>query len=119
MSTASIAFARKIALLSPVVTGLFDVHVKDNFGEVLPHVFLGEVTRHVIALVRDASKHTVRPELKTILDTMEDGYVTGSLETRELIEASFLENLPKTKEPGSKVREMVGPNLGIKLKTMT
>lgn len=120
MSAGSIAFTRKIASLSPALTALLEDHMKDNFGELLPHVFLGDVTRHVISLVRDPSKGNlaVRRELKTILDTMEEGYVTGNSELQELIAASFLENLPTTEEPGSEIREMVGPNLGSQLKKM-
>ncbi len=122
MSVESMAFVKQVAGLSPTLKVLLESHVKDNFGEVLPHVFLGDVTRHVIALVGAPASEVslaVRREVKTILDTMEHGYATGSPEVRELIAASFLENLPAKEEPGSEIRGMVGPSLGSQLMNMT
>jgi hypothetical protein len=122
MSVGPMAFVKQVAALSPALTTLLEDHVKDNFGEVLPHVFLGDVTRHVIALVRAPGSEdslAVRREVKTILDTMEHGYATGSPEVQELIAASFLENLPAKGEPGSGIRGMVGPSLGSQLTKMT
>jgi len=122
MSVGSMAFVNQVAGLSPTLKVLLEDHVKDNFGEVLPHVFLGDVTRHVIALVQAPASDdslAVRREVKNILDTMEHGYATGNSEVQELIAASFLENLPAKEEPGSEIRGMVGPSLGSQLTKMT
>jgi len=122
MRADSITFAKEIAGLSPTLTALLEDHMEDNFGEVLPHVFFGDVTRHVIGLVRASSPKAgldVRRELKTIVDRMEVGYATGSAEVQELIAVSFLENLPEKPDPGSEIRGMLGRMLKSQLKKMT
>lgn len=122
MSTESIGFAKHVATLSPALILLLEKHQKDNFGELLPSLYLGDVTRHVIALALNESPEdtlSVRRELKTILDAMERGFSTGMPDVKELIAASFLENLPAKEEPGSEIRSMLGPELGRQLKKMT
>jgi hypothetical protein len=121
MSASTTAFARQLAGLSPALSTLLEEHIKDNFGELLPHLFLGDVTRHIVALAQTPvpqASFAVRRELKTILEAIEHGYVTGNAELQELIAASFLENLPTKGEPGSEIRGMVGPELGRQLRAM-
>jgi hypothetical protein len=122
MSAGSVAFVNRIGGLSPTLTTLLEDHMRDNFGEILPHLFMGDVARHVIALVRapvSDDSLAVRRELKTVLETIEHGYATGTPDVQELIAASFLENLPTQGEPGSEIRGMVGPKLRGQLTKMT
>lgn len=121
MSATTEAFVRQLAELSPALATMLEEHLKDNFGEVLPHVFLGDVTRHIIAMALTADSGSglaVRRELKSVLERLESEYAAGNAEAQELIAASFLENLPGVGEPGSAIRNMVGPKLGSQLRKM-
>jgi hypothetical protein len=69
-----------------------DAHFRDN-GEVLPHVILGDVTRFVHEALKRGDRSTVR----RILAVLERAFVSRDQDARELVSASFLENL----EPGA------------------
>jgi hypothetical protein len=49
MNEQTVAFVRSMVARLPNLSELFEEHVKDNFGEVLPHVFL--------AMLRDTFSH--------------------------------------------------------------
>jgi len=122
MSVSAIAFAKEVAALSPALTALLEDHMKDNFDELLPHLFIGDVTRHVIELMEDSSPEdslAVRREVKTILAAMEAGCATGTPEVQELIAASFLENVPTKEGRCSEISGMLGPKLASQWKKMT
>jgi hypothetical protein len=121
MSTIIEAFVRQLAGISPGLDAMLEEHLKDNFGEILPHVFLGNITRHAVAISENAESGRslgARRELKSLLDSMEHTYATGNAEVQELIGASFLENLPRNGEPGSALRKMIGPKLAGQLTKM-
>lgn len=63
-------------------------HVADN-DEILPHVFMGDVTRYVLS---DGSQ---RQELVCHLN---DAFVNGPTEVRDLIAVSFVENIESEEE---------------------
>ncbi|MBN9090663.1 MAG: hypothetical protein J0J01_27440 [Reyranella sp.] len=93
-----------------------DEHIEAN-DEILPHVFFYDVTLYVLALaasVRLGSKPAER-ELRAILDLFEERFTNGSEDVQELISASFLENVPMPGEKGAEIREMVGPNMRVRL----
>jgi hypothetical protein len=103
--------------LGPVLT----VHKEDNFRTILPHVFLGDVTRWVVGLVAVATAAEIlrnRKQLTSVLSYLEDAYNAGDEELQELISVSFLENLPRPGERGSEVRQMVGSALSAQLKVI-
>ena len=121
MSAVIEAFVRQLAGISPVLDAMLEEHLKDNFGEILPHVFLGDITRHAVAMCENAESGRslgAQRELKSLLDSMEHAYATGNTEVQELIAASFLENLPANGEPGSALRLMIGPKLSGQLRKM-
>jgi hypothetical protein len=121
VSATTESFVRQLADLSPALAASLDEHINDNFGELLPHVFLGDVTRHLAEIAHTASSAdvlAVRRELKSALETLELAYASGNEEVQELIAASFLENLPAPHQPGWAIRQMVGPKLGSQLKKM-
>lgn len=83
MSATTEAFVRQLAELSTTLATILEEHLRDNFGEVLPHVFLGDVTRYMMATkqaAESANSFAVRRELKSILDAMERAYATGDSE---------------------------------------
>jgi hypothetical protein len=99
---------------------LLEEHLRDNKGEVLPHVFFGDATRYILSLVGSSKKAGLSPrrELRDILAYLEEPYSGGDSEVQELISASFLENLPRIDEAVSQIRQMLGPNLRRKLAGM-
>lgn len=113
MTEQAAAFVGSMVARFPGLSALLEEHIKDNHGEMLPHVFFGEVTRYILSLLLAASGGGLSPrrELRDILTYLEEAYAAGDEELRELISVSFLENLPRPGEAGAEVREMVGPNL--------
>ncbi|HEV2680099.1 MAG TPA: hypothetical protein VGV14_06345 [Rhodanobacter sp.] len=65
-----------------------DAHLRDN-DELLPHVFLGDVTRYVHDVLKRGDTDVVR----RILVVLELAFVSPDQEARDLVAASFLENL--------------------------
>jgi hypothetical protein len=121
VSEKSVGFVKQLAAPFPGLAALLDEHIKENFGEVLPHVFFGDVTRYLVSLllaISGGGDLTQRRELCQTLDRLEEGYSRGDEELQELIAVSFLENLPRPGEPGSQIRSMLGPSLSKQLRTM-
>lgn len=115
MSSHEETLVRSMVDRFPSLSALLEEHLQDNFGELLPHLFLGDVTRYVVSLHSAASRGAVQQqrELADILDDLENEY--GNPESQELISVSFLENLPRPGELGSAIRRLVGPHLGRQL----
>ncbi len=117
MSEVTIDLIERLVAKYPRLKSIFDEHVSDNFGEVLPHLFFGDLTRYVISRLLDVEsgvgpKHAdAEQELRALLNDLEDAYATGDEEIRELISVSFLENLPRPGEEASGVRAWLGPEL--------
>jgi hypothetical protein len=111
MSEQTVSFVRSMVAHFPSLYTLLEDHIRDNGGEVLPHVFFGEVTRYILSLLLAAGRLPPRRELRDILSYLEETYAAGNEELQELISVSFLENLPRPGENGAELRAMVGPNL--------
>ena len=91
----------------PSLLPLLQEHL-DTYDELLPHVFLADVTRWV------AERYQADPgdpELKAALSYIDEYFGAGGQQDRELIGASFLESLPRADEPGSGIRDALGPAL--------
>jgi hypothetical protein len=113
MSEHTISFVRSIVARFPGLTTLLDEHIENNFGEVLPHVFFGDVTRYVLSLVAtNDDSLSPRRELRDVLDYLEEAYTGGDEELQELIAVSFLENLPRPGETGAGIRGMLARTSG-------
>lgn len=115
MSELTVDFIGHLVAKVPDLEPLLQEHLSDNFGEVLPHVFFGDITRFVVAeFLRAENAGTAEQAssspLKPLLAELEDA-VSQSGEVAELVCVSFLENLPRPSEPGGGVRELVGPGL--------
>jgi hypothetical protein len=91
---------------------LYERHMIDNFGELLPHVFLGDLTRFVITEHREALRTRVdRPVLVAVLGALEKGLVEGDADVAEVIVVSFLENLWQAGDEYQSLRGRLGPEL--------
>lgn len=121
MSVSTVAFVNVLVKRFPALVGLFQEHINDNFGKILPHVFFGDFARYVISLcftAHTSGKLTELQQLQDILDFLEKSYESGDAEVQELIAVSFLEHLPRPGENGSEIREMVGPHLARQLQVI-
>jgi hypothetical protein len=115
VSEQTIAFVNATVVHFPKLRPILEEHMRDNFGETLPHLFFGDLTQYVQSLPALLGGEGARSELREILGYLEDVYSRGDDELCELIAVSFLENLPRPGEPGSYIRDMVGPKLRTQL----
>ena len=100
--------------MNTCIASMLDEHIQDNFGEVLPHVFFGDLTRYVVSLflgVVQSGDGGTQQDLRGILDFLEEAYEGGDPEVQELISVSFLEHIPMADEAGWELRKMLGPSL--------
>ena len=121
MSQVTQAFIRALVERFPSLAPLLEEHLTDNFGELLPHIFLGDVVRWVLALMATARAEeslTAQRELHEFLCRLEDTYAGGNEELQELLSVSFLENLPRSGEDGAEIRNQLGPNLTKQLRVI-
>ena len=122
MSERTVAFVRSLVERFPqALRPIFEEHIKDNFGEILPYLFIADICRHVESLflfVSSGADVTFRKELENILSSLEEAYASGDNELQELISVSFLEHLPRPGEKGSEIRDMLGPRLSMQLKVI-
>lgn len=124
MSEATIDFIERLVDRCPPLKSIFDEHVSDNFGEVLPHLFFGDLTRYAISRFLEVESEAVpqgmeaEPGLRRLLNDLEDAYADGDEEIQELISVSFLENLPRPGKEASGLRAWFGPELSAQLRVI-
>lgn len=70
-------------------------HLRENFHQVLPHLFMGELTEWFVSEGLTAAR-------RRVCGILEQGLLGGSAEVQELIQVSFIENLPPNPRPGSR-----------------
>jgi hypothetical protein len=91
----------------PELQLIYEEHIRNN-DEILPHVFLGDVARFAVEAALDIDKQNV---LKRLLECMEDGLDAGSADVRELILASFVENLLGEENAVRRLKLLMGPKM--------
>ena len=82
-------FVEELVIAVPEVQAVYRAHVDDN-GALLPHVFMGEVTRFALQIARSASSQEV---LRKLLVVVEDGLRSNEADVSNFIAVSFVENL--------------------------
>jgi hypothetical protein len=108
----------------PRLKPIFEEHVSENFGEVLPHVFFGDLTRYLVSRFLEvesgarSQRREAASELRSLVNDLEDAYADGDEEIQELISVSFLEELPRPDEVGSGLRTWLGPGLTAQLRVI-
>lgn len=107
MNSATEDFVEALANRFPALLIILEEHLEDQYGETLPHVYLGEVTRWLVERLRTAGASD--RDLLEILTFLERAFGGSEDEVQDLIAVSFLENLPRPGEPGSGIRSLVGP----------
>ncbi|HSR68677.1 MAG TPA: hypothetical protein VLU25_12130 [Acidobacteriota bacterium] len=116
LSAETVAFVGALVYRFPALLPVLEEHLQDQDGEVLSHVFFGDLTRWIVGRLETAGRKD--RILREILDFMEHAFGRGEGEVQELIAVSFLENLPSPGEPGSEIRSLLGPLLQEQLKRM-
>ncbi|QTF73200.1 DUF7674 family protein [Arthrobacter woluwensis] len=80
--------------------------LEDNFGEMLPHLVMSDIVRWLAnRSLQD------RGLAGAILSWLESAYGEGSNEVQELIVVSGVEMIPDPGDPGSYLRDLLGPQL--------
>jgi hypothetical protein len=103
----NILFIQELLRVIPSLVAIYREHVTDN-GELLPHLFFGDVARYVIDETRDPD--AIGP-LRQLLGQIEIELERHNLETEELIGVSFVENLCGEVAALNVLIPMMGPEL--------
>jgi hypothetical protein len=100
----------------PVVQPIYQEHLKDNGGELLPHPFCGDLTRLMVSLYASGSAESdARQQLTELLNFLESAFSDSDESVINLIAVSILENFPSTGEEYYDIRNLLGPNLADEL----
>jgi hypothetical protein len=105
----TIACVNKLLDQVPELRYVYDEHIHDN-NELLPHVFLGDVTRYVVHRVRLGETGPAKP-VERILSVLEQYMGSGDEQVKELVSVSFVENLLKHDKVLASLKGLIGPNL--------
>jgi hypothetical protein len=101
-------FIEELLNVEPALREVFDQHIRDN-GEVLPHVFMGDVTRFVISAA--ARRNSADPTLPKLIHFLETRFAVAGEDIKNLISVSFVENLVGEDEALGVLVPMMGPYL--------
>ena len=100
----------QVSELRPVL----DEHLRNN-DQLLPHVFMGDLTRFVVDLHAESLQKTAEASssqiLRTILRALESGMESGDEGVKELIGVSFLENLDPDSLNYAQLKLLLGEEL--------
>ena len=109
------SFVDHLLSMVPELRRVYEEHLSEN-EELLPHVFLGDVTRFVITEFRKGRSDRGEPTLDTrvldrILDLLERAMKSSDTRLRELVSVSFLENLDQAGRDYLGIKGLLGPAL--------
>jgi hypothetical protein len=82
-------FVQSVLDRVPELDAIHQVHIDDN-GSLLPHVFMGDVTRFALQIAQHAEQMDV---LRRLLELVETGLQSSDREVVDLVAVSFIENL--------------------------
>lgn len=108
MNAHDIVFIGSLVDRCPSLLQVLQEHL-DDYDTLLPHVFMGDVARWATERYRVGADDD--EALVSVLGILEAAFAAGRSDDRELIAASFLENLPRDDDPGSDLRDVIGPSL--------
>lgn len=113
MRAGEVAFVGALAREVPELLPLLQEHL-DDYDGLLPHVWLGDVTRWAI---QQFKANPADPSLKKTLKLMEQTLSReGAQAEQELVSASFVENLPRPDDAEAGILEMAGPSVRAQLR---
>ena len=94
-----------IAWRFPAFVPFVDEHLVDMGGEVLPHLLMADCERWAESLVDND-----RAQLARLLALLDEA-AGGGADVVNLVDVSFVENLPYDGEPNAAIRDLLGPRL--------
>jgi len=100
------AWVRGLMMDFPDLEPLYEAHVKE-FGKLLPHLLFGDVVRWAVAASEAGNIETVR----SFANRLEHDYPDLDSGSRNLIEVSFVEDLPSLGQVGAEIGQLLGPAL--------
>ena len=101
------AFLHDLLRAAPDLKPILDEHLAAN-DTLLPHVMMADLARFAVAGVADIRKRT---NVLRLLNHLEQGLSIGDEEIRDLILASFVENLVGEATALRLLKPLMGPNL--------
>lgn len=106
MSASTVAAIGALVHEHRELTPVLAEHLEDNDGELLPHLVMADIFRWLV------DHREGDPEVcRSILGWLEREYARGPEEVRGLITVSGVEMLPDPGQPGSELRDLLGPEL--------
>jgi hypothetical protein len=102
----------RIVVAVPALRASYEQHVQDNDG-LLPHVYLGDVTRFVVRGFRTGSGPE-QADAESVLSFLEEALGSPRADVQTLVSLSFVENL-LGEEPLERIRAAMGPRLKAEL----
>jgi hypothetical protein len=86
------ALCEYLVSLVPPLTPLWAAHLRQNFGSALPDLFMGEVAEWFSE--HPGASEGTSDDRRTMCRVLDEALKDGSTEVRELVQVSFVENLP-------------------------
>ncbi len=103
-------FIEKMLEKVPDLRNIYQEHLDDN-DELLPHVFMADVTRFVLELLENDLQNkskTVEDKIFILLELIENALREGNEDVKDVIILSFLENLEQDDFKYSLLKEKLG-----------
>jgi hypothetical protein len=107
-------FIERLLMALPELKAIYIQHIAD-YDVVLPHVFMGEVTRSVATADNRVTQHDI---VVRLLNFLEAELRSGDKEVSELVGVSFVENLIGEQVALSLLLPLMGPNLRREVKAI-
>lgn len=100
---------RELVASHPYLQSIYDEHMEDNYGELLPHLLIADFCRWACA-----SQVSSLDSVKSFLISLEhrfDAVGGGGSLVDNLIAVSFIEHLPLPGEAGADIARLLGPKM--------
>jgi hypothetical protein len=118
LSDVNVRFIQGLVSSIPELQPLLSEHLADN-NQLLPHVFMGDVTRFVITTCqqsqelrrRATSASGLEAIIRRITSILEEALTSGPEATKELVAVSFVENLAGEDATIGALEPFLGPAL--------
>jgi hypothetical protein len=108
------ALIRALAAADPAIADLYESHVENNDGRLLPHVFFDDLAQEVVNAhlgVVDPAAPDLTVDVTAFSDAMERLYDPTDPRARAVVITSFVLALPAPGRPGHDVVDRLGPRL--------
>ncbi|MFJ4286920.1 hypothetical protein ACIPY0_14875 [Paenarthrobacter nicotinovorans] len=102
-------FMRDLIVEHPYLRSSYEEHLKDNDGDLLPHLLIADICRWVVA-EQDSQPLRVL-QLLSWLEVHFAGQSDAKDDVDNAIAVSFIEHLPLPSEPGADVLLLLGPKM--------